>query len=55
MCDFQQLEDRREATHMIQALTKVLVQPLETPAPKAEALQLLLVVKEEDAGTQEAT
>lgn len=48
MCNPQHLEDRQEVAGMIRALTKALIQPLETPAPKPEPnrLQLLLVMED---------
>lgn len=55
MYNQQELENRREAARMVQALTKALVQPLQmeaAPQPLTQ-LQLVLVLEEKEVQKKE--
>uniref|UniRef100_A0A3Q3NB40 C2H2-type domain-containing protein n=1 Tax=Mastacembelus armatus TaxID=205130 RepID=A0A3Q3NB40_9TELE len=46
VCNLQQVEDCQEATRRVTALTQALIQPVETPAPGPEQLEVLLVMEQ---------
>lgn len=55
MCNLQEVENRGGVARMIQALTEVLVQPLDSiePPPDSEPqLELLLLMEEGEGGNR---